>query len=252
MHCFFLTVPGPKMIWQFGELGYDISIDEGGRVSEKPIKWDYFSEPDRYRLFQIYKLLNNLRITQPVFAANDLTYELSSPLKRLQLNHSTLKVNILGNFGITESSIQPAFQQSGKWYEYFTGDSITVVNVNDLVSLQPGEYRLYTSKRLANPELVTSVDDPASETEVQKITVYPNPFNKEILISISGGETSRQYKIDIFSAYGTPIRTITVLAGITQVIWDGKTSGGTDAAKGLYIIRVSQGQKYAVQKVIRQ
>src|SRR5690554_3088586 len=25
---FFLTIPGPKMIWQFGELGYDISIDE--------------------------------------------------------------------------------------------------------------------------------------------------------------------------------------------------------------------------------
>jgi hypothetical protein len=249
---FFLTIPGPKMIWQFGELGYDISINEEGRVSEKPIKWNYFSEPDRYRLFQIYKLLNNLRITQPVFAANDLTYELSSPLKRLQLNHSTLKVNVLGNFGITESSIQPAFQQSGKWYEYFTGDSITVVNVNDLVNLQPGEYRLYTSKRLANSELVTSVDDPASETEVQKITVYPNPFNKEILISISGGETSRQYKIDIFSAYGTPIRTITVPAGITQVIWDGKTSGGTDAAKGLYIIRVSPGQKYVAQKVIRK
>ena len=24
---FFLTVPGPKMIWQFGELGYDYSIN---------------------------------------------------------------------------------------------------------------------------------------------------------------------------------------------------------------------------------
>ncbi|MDZ7764853.1 MAG: hypothetical protein U5K00_10550 [Melioribacteraceae bacterium] len=24
---FFFTIPGPKMIWQFGELGYDYSID---------------------------------------------------------------------------------------------------------------------------------------------------------------------------------------------------------------------------------
>jgi len=24
---FFITVPGPKMIWQFGEVGYDIPID---------------------------------------------------------------------------------------------------------------------------------------------------------------------------------------------------------------------------------
>ena len=28
----FLTVPGPKMIWQFGELGYDVSIDVQNRI----------------------------------------------------------------------------------------------------------------------------------------------------------------------------------------------------------------------------
>jgi flagellar hook assembly protein FlgD len=91
-----------------------------------------------------------------------------------------------------------------------------------------------------------------SEKEAQKITIFPNPFNKETAISISGGEISRQLRIEIFSADGTPVRTITVPAGVMQVIWDGKTSGGADAAKGLYIIRVSQGQKYAVQKVIRR
>ncbi|KAA6301353.1 MAG: hypothetical protein EZS26_002550, partial [Candidatus Ordinivivax streblomastigis] len=31
---FFLTVPGPKMIWQFGELGYDISIEQDGRTGK--------------------------------------------------------------------------------------------------------------------------------------------------------------------------------------------------------------------------
>ena len=30
---FFLTVPGPKMIWQFGELGYDYSL----RKMEEPV-----------------------------------------------------------------------------------------------------------------------------------------------------------------------------------------------------------------------
>ena len=34
---FFIPVPGPKMIWQFGELGYDISIDYNGRTGKKPI-----------------------------------------------------------------------------------------------------------------------------------------------------------------------------------------------------------------------
>ena len=31
----FFTVPGPKMIWQFGELGYDVNIDFNGRTGEK-------------------------------------------------------------------------------------------------------------------------------------------------------------------------------------------------------------------------
>ena len=31
---FFIPLPGPKMIWQFGGLPYDYSIDYGGRLSE--------------------------------------------------------------------------------------------------------------------------------------------------------------------------------------------------------------------------
>ncbi|HYG40401.1 MAG TPA: alpha-amylase family glycosyl hydrolase, partial [Cytophagales bacterium] len=46
---FHLLVPGPKMIWQFGELGYDHSINtcqDGSvknecRVAAKPVTWDY-------------------------------------------------------------------------------------------------------------------------------------------------------------------------------------------------------------------
>ncbi len=35
---FFFTVPGPKMIWQFGEFGYDVDINENGRTGIKPTK----------------------------------------------------------------------------------------------------------------------------------------------------------------------------------------------------------------------
>ena len=41
---FYFTIPGPKMIWQFGELGYDISINQNDRTGNKPIKWEYFDE----------------------------------------------------------------------------------------------------------------------------------------------------------------------------------------------------------------
>ncbi|MGN6401093.1 MAG: alpha-amylase family glycosyl hydrolase, partial [Flavisolibacter sp.] len=50
---FLFTIPGPKMIWQFGELGYDYSRcylssnGEGGdcdhKLDAKPIRWDYLN-----------------------------------------------------------------------------------------------------------------------------------------------------------------------------------------------------------------
>ncbi|PLX17048.1 MAG: hypothetical protein C0599_14325 [Salinivirgaceae bacterium] len=51
---FFLTVPGPKMIWQFGETGYDYSIDYDCSVCEKPVRWDYMDEPARKHLYKFY------------------------------------------------------------------------------------------------------------------------------------------------------------------------------------------------------
>ena len=58
---FFFTVPGPKMIWQFGELGYDFSINsnetgtavsEEYRTSRKPIRWDYYENATRKELLR--------------------------------------------------------------------------------------------------------------------------------------------------------------------------------------------------------
>ena len=59
VNLFFLTLPGPKLIWQFGELGYDQSINlcpdntvnSGCRVAAKPVLWDYQTVPARQDLF---------------------------------------------------------------------------------------------------------------------------------------------------------------------------------------------------------
>jgi len=52
---FFFTIPGPKMIWQFEELGYDYSINYDCRTCEKPIRWDYFDQPERQRLYSHFR-----------------------------------------------------------------------------------------------------------------------------------------------------------------------------------------------------
>ncbi|MBV8390096.1 MAG: alpha-amylase, partial [Mucilaginibacter sp.] len=47
---FLLSAPGPKMIWEFGERGYDISINYNGRLGDKPAHWEYMSDPLRKAL----------------------------------------------------------------------------------------------------------------------------------------------------------------------------------------------------------
>ena len=68
------------MIWQFGELGYDYSINfpsntEILRTSPKPVKWDYKTDYHRYNLFLEYSALIDLKKNNPVFRTSDYRME---------------------------------------------------------------------------------------------------------------------------------------------------------------------------------
>jgi hypothetical protein len=250
---FFLTIPGPKMIWQFGELGYDVSIDENGRTGEKPIKWDYYSDENRHQLYLTYKFLNDLRKSQPAFSTSGYSYSLSTPAKRLTLAGETMKVNILGNFGMVSSTINLAFPQTGKWYEYFTRDSLTVTNTNSLFTFKPGEFRLYTTKKLAPSELVTGVDDQISENEGQRIAVYPNPSDKEFSFKLQG-TGSGMVSVNIYNLTGLIIRHLENPDSIdgTQIIkWDGMTDNGSEAPAGLYLVNIRTHQKTQSARLLK-
>jgi 1,4-alpha-glucan branching enzyme len=251
---FLLTVPGPKMIWQFGELGYDISIDSAGRTGEKPIKWNYFSDPDRHRLFVIYKLLNNLRNTQPAFGTSSYSYSFDTPLKSLQLLHPSMNVNVLGNFGIAASSITPFFPQPGKWYEYFTGDSINVLNVNDQINLQPGEYRLYTTKKLASPGTLLGINDLKMSEIEHFVSVYPNPSSAKFNFVIDSPYPT-PLSISIYDMSGKIIRQLKTSISadaIQSVEWDGKSAEGSLTPGGIYFVQVRTSTRSETIRIIKE
>ncbi len=166
---FFYTIPGPKMLWQFGELGYDISINHGGRTAKKPVLWNYFQETARKQLFEICATLIHLKQKEPAFESDNYTLHLQGALKRISINHSDMDVRIVGNFDVKKGSIAPLFNKTGTWYEFFTGESLSVTNLNMQIELKPGEYRLYTSKKLND----TPTDVPTIKQ--QQVKVYPNP-----------------------------------------------------------------------------
>lgn len=251
---FLLAIPGPKMIWQFGELGYDISIDLNGRTGEKPILWIYYSIQSRFRLYTFYKVLNNLRITQDVFSTDDYTYSLNGKQKSIQLNSANLKVNILGNFDVAAAPIVPAFQQTGKWYEYFTDDSINVASVNDPINLQPGEYRMYITKRLSSPKNLLGIDDFHLPEKGQIATAYPNPSDGAINFNLSSDRPA-EVKILIIDMTGRIVRQINYQSsgtGAEIITWDGKNSRGDNLPEGIYLARITSGNSLQTIRLIRK
>jgi hypothetical protein len=203
---FFLTVPGPKMIWQFGERGYDFSIDSLGRLGVKPPRWEYMNDPRRLYLYNFYRALIKLRKDHLVFQTDDFTLNVSTSLKRIVLRNADMNTVIVGNFGVVSGEIAGQFPHTGTWYDYFTGDSLEVASADDMISLAAGEYHLYTDIRLETPDFVTGLNDIPVEAFPVNLMVYPNPAKDRITITglpaVRTPNSAREYRIEITDLAG--------------------------------------------------
>jgi 1,4-alpha-glucan branching enzyme len=225
---FFILVPGPKMIWQFGELGYDVSIDFGGRLSSKPLHWEYFSNTNRNHLFQTYTFLAKLKQEEPIFSTADFVLDASGSVKRITLHSGNEHVFIVGNFDVTEKSVSLELPGSGTWYEYFTSDSIELSSTNYSFTLEPGGFRLYCNKKLAGFGTfpMTSIQ---SVKKNENIKVYPNPFTTQLNINSS-------FQIDRFEIIDLQGRLLARLNGNTSKINTSQIPIGMYYLKVLYRI----------------
>lgn len=194
---FFFTIPGPKMIWQFGELGYDISIDEGGRVSEKPILWEYQQSNSRERVYDVFSNLAKLKTQEPAFETTDYSLSVYSALKTIHLNSDDMDVVVLGNFDVVSGEVNPEFQQAGTWYEFYTGAELDVTDTQATITLNPGEYRLYTTKKFDVPDINPWIGE-SQVIEKDQLQVYPNPVDDKLYIGINANYQT----IQIFNIMG--------------------------------------------------
>ncbi|MGJ5642561.1 alpha-amylase family glycosyl hydrolase [Formosa sp. S-31] len=192
-----LTIPGPKMIWHFGDLGMENSInmctdgsyspDVDCKLATKPQpQWtnNWLTTESRRAIYDTWSRLNALKINEAVFegdytiTSGSLTpriYIFDNSIPETQLN----QVIIVANFNTTTSTVNPEFPTSGTWYDLMDDTGNTTIQATETLTLAPGTFKIYGN------QIAKSLG--VSETELREnLQLIPNPahtsftINKEI------------------------------------------------------------------------
>lgn len=273
MGAFFLTIPGPKMLWQFGELGYGYG-DNGeqclggecppvapGRTAEKPIRWDYYDDPDRKKLYKTWAAINKARNDYGIFA--DPTTQVETEIgedrafRWIKLSNDTLQALVVGNFDVVERefTLPLGDGEFGQWFDYFSGNPEDFQPQNLRRTFQPAEFHIYTTEPLETPEsgLVTDIEDVVDGTDTQpkKFELkqnFPNPFNPSTRIEYSLAQSST-VNLDLYDVLGRKVATLVnnqrQTAGTHSLNFD-----AGNLSTGVYILFMKAGDFTSTRKIM--
>ncbi len=239
---FFFMVPGPKMIWQFGELGYDEELNND-RLGIKPTRWEYLEDVDRLQLYGLYQSLINLKTQTDYLSDEHFSWNPSTGIRWINYEHPEVQISMIGNPTSSTREGDPHFVAAGEWYDYFTGEQITISNPNASMTLAPGEFHIYTSEPIDNFTAINVESSIVLSTRVPQFELhtYPNPF--EETFTIKGA-----YSIDhvlITDLSGKVIADITPNASEILVT-------ATNYQPGIYLIEVFAAGKKETLKMIKR
>jgi glycosidase len=191
-----LLLTGPRMVWQFGELGYDFSIDYNQRTGRKPVRWDYYDVPERRKIYDTYSKLYWLRNNLPNTFHRDIDNpggtktDFVSQFKRYHFYNAVgdTSVTIIANTANSVVSGNPQFNGGANdWYEYFTGQTHNFPNpASASITLQPGEFRIYFNRVPTQNAPQITLTAMVSATVGYDSTDITLKFDKEIERIVSG------------------------------------------------------------------
>lgn len=163
---FNVLLRGAHMLWQFEEIGYDISIDQNGRTGTKPNPKTkgYFTQPARIDAFTKCAQVITLRTQlMPDAFTGTPTVSISSG-KALRTIQWSSDVFAAANFDVTGS--QTVTLPSGTWFDYLDGGAAAAS-----YTLQPGELKVFTGKSVAAPTF--------TDIEKREVTAIETVINNE-------------------------------------------------------------------------
>ncbi|TDP58674.1 alpha-amylase family glycosyl hydrolase [Flavobacterium dankookense] len=245
-------VPGPKMMWHFGELGWDKSLwtCSNGNVSfsNPDCKLDTKPQPQwsenwleneaRANVYNQWARQIDLRINEDVFENGQFAWNFSQTGRpRLDVWTNTAQTSslsyvfVLTNFSDNTYNAPGGFPFTGNWVNLMDNSVVNVSSQNQSVSIEPGGYRVFGNQQST---LNTNA------VQQNSISIYPNPAKNSFTLN---GEIS---KAEIYSITGQLVKSFT--ANSSEYQYD-----ISDINPGVYLVKVLDNQNRSkTMKLIKQ
>jgi hypothetical protein len=139
-------------------------------------------QPAREHLHRVVGAMAELRKSD-AFRYGTFTKDLGGNGKRMWIGHSSMDVVMALNMGVTGFDMAPGFTRTGTWYDYFTGEALSVTNAaGQTLHFNPGEYKVFTSVSLPRPfyTLTVKVLDDATGSALPGATVTLSGAGKRL------------------------------------------------------------------------
>jgi 1,4-alpha-glucan branching enzyme len=253
---FTTLIPGPKMMWQFQELGYDYSInycsngkiDEECRTYAKPVPWTIWKDDvDRWNAYRNSAKVISLRTKNPnIFRAENFTAvnlagtSWDKP-RRMDISYKdatdeseNIDIIVLANFSATTSiNTNANVPNAGTWYSYLTGEELNIRRKSQILTLKPGELLILTSRKLEN---IVSID----ETLADENTVLVLPTIAENNVTVISKEIP------------STIEVIDLSGNIVAKEFNSEKISIENLNKGHYIVRVLVDNNISTHRIIKK
>ena len=257
-----ILVPGPKMIWHFGELGSNQSIytcvngtvnDESNTVpgdckldTKEQVQWtqNWLADARRTSILNDWSKMIKLKTSEPVFIGEHTMSTDGSNLKqRIHIFDNNLASNqlknvvVLANFDTSNTTINPNFPTTGYnypmiWYDLMDNNTpVTITSATALMTVNAGKFRVFGNQ----PSTLNSEDFNAFKPE---ISIYPNPVKNSFAINQAAS------RVEVYTITGQLVATYNTVAENQELLIDGLESG-------IYLVKIKdQNNVFQTKKIV--
>jgi hypothetical protein len=246
----FMSIPGPKMIWQFAEFGYDLELNND-RLGIKPTRWEYLDNPDRRRLFDLHAWLFAQKKIHPLFKPDEVSLDVGGTIKRVHLRRGNQHLLVLGNSGLGEQNVQINFPVTGTWYDVLAQQELLIPESTKTISLRPNSFYILSTSDIALdvPNISRTEPFPATITSLEKekgsLRFFPNPASNWLSIVIPDDRNID--KAELINLQGQKLNMETTMNAPGHL-----SIAVGHLPEGVYLVRLYAGNTIFTGKIVKR